>query len=180
MSSEGLDLGSFRAAGLQTLRSSVSVDAAFLASVDPTTLLFTSALAEEPLAAVTAQFLDNEFGRDDFNKFARLAVSADNVSSLDRATRGDRFASARYREVLSPLGLGDEMRVALVVGGLCWGVLCLHRSASAKGFDVTDLDFVRRVAPDRARGLRRSITLYLAKPNAVTAGPTFSTMPTPS
>ena len=171
MSSEGLDLGSFRAAGLQTLRSSVSVDAAFLASVDPTTLLFTSALAEEPLAAVTAQFLDNEFGRDDFNKFARLAVSADNVSSLDRATRGDRFASARYREVLAPLGLGDEMRVALVVGGLCWGVLCLHRSASAKGFDVSDLDFVRRVAPDLARGLRRSITLYPAKPNAVTAGP---------
>jgi hypothetical protein len=51
------------------------------------------------------------------------------------------------------------------------GVLCLHRSASAKGFDVTDLDFVWRVAPDLARGLRRSITLYPARPNVVTAGP---------
>jgi DNA-binding CsgD family transcriptional regulator len=171
MSAEGLDLGSFRTEGLRSLRSSVSIDAAFFASVDPTTLLFTSALAEEPLAAVTAQFLDNEYGRDDVNKFARLAVSADKVGSLDGATHGDRIASARYREVLAPLGLGDEMRVALVVGGLCWGVLCLHRSASAKGFDVTDLDFVRQVAPDLARGLRRGITLYPATPNARTGGP---------
>ena len=64
-------------------------------------MLFTSALAEEPLAVVTAQFLDNEYGRDDVNKFGRLAVSADTVGSLDRATLGDRFASARYREVLA-------------------------------------------------------------------------------
>jgi len=140
----------------------VTNDAAFFASVDPTTLLFTSALAEAPLAAVTGQFLDNEYGRDDVNKFARLAVSADKVGSLDRATHGERTASARYREVLAPLGLGDEMRVALVVGGLCWGVLCLHRSASASGFDATEVDFVRRVAPDLARGLRHSVTLHPA------------------
>jgi DNA-binding CsgD family transcriptional regulator len=171
MSAAGLDLESFRTAGLRSLRSSVSIDAAFLASVDPTTLLFTSALAEEPLASVTAQFLENEYGRDDVNKFAHLAGSADKVGWLDGATRGDRIASARYREILAPLGLGDEVRVALVVGGLCWGVLCLHRSASAKGFDVTDLDFVRQVAPDLARGLRRSITLYPAQPNAPTTSP---------
>ena len=159
MSAEGLDLALFRTESLRSLRSSVSIEAAFFATVDPTTLLFTSALAEEPLAAVTAQFLDNEYSRDDVNKFARLATSNDKVSSLDGATHGDRSASARYREVLAPLGLGDEIRVALAVGGLCWGVLCLHRSASANGFDTADLDLVRKVAPDLAGGLRRSITL---------------------
>jgi DNA-binding CsgD family transcriptional regulator len=61
------------------------------------------------------------------------------------------------------------MRVALVAGGLCWGVLCLHRSAAANGFDANDLDFVRRVAPDLARGLRHSVTLYPAVPKAPTA-----------
>ncbi len=146
----------------------MSNDAAFFASVDPTTLLFTSALAEAPLAQATAQFLDNEYGRVDVNKFAPLAVSADKVGSLDRATRGDRGASARYREVLAPLGLGDEMRVALVAGGLCWGVLCLHRSASASGFDATDLNFVRSVAPHLARGLRHCVTLHPAGPDALT------------
>ncbi len=171
MSAEGLDLASFRTNGLQSLRSSVSIDAAFFATVDPTTLLFTSALAEEPLASVTAQFLDNEYGRDDVNKFARLAGSADKVSSLDGATGGNRSSSARYREVLAPLGLGDEIRVVLAVGGLCWGVLCLHRSASASGFDAAELDLVRRVAPDLAKGLRRSFTLYSTATTVVTVGP---------
>ncbi len=172
ISADGLDLGSFRTQALRTLRTSVSNDAAFFASVDPTTLLFTSALAEEPLAAVTAEFLDNEYGRDDVNKFARLAVAADKVDTLDRATHSNRADSARYRQILAPLGLGDEMRVALVAGGLCWGVLCLHRSASANGFDATDVDFVRRVAPDLARGLRRSVMLHPPTPStATTDGP---------
>jgi DNA-binding CsgD family transcriptional regulator len=171
MSTEGLDLASFRTNGLRSLRSSMTIDAAFFATVDPTTLLFTSALAEEPLASVTAQFLDNEYGRDDVNKFAHLAASADRVSSLDQATEGDRMSSARYRDVLAPLGLGDEVRLALSVGGLCWGVLCLHRSASVKGFDATELDLLRRVAPDLAKGLRRSFTLYPTAATASGGGP---------
>ena len=171
MGAEGLDLASIRTNGLRSLRASMSIDAAFFATVDPTTLLFTSALAEEPLASVTVQFLDNEYSRNDVNKFARLAASADKVSSLDRATGGDRMSSPRYREVLAPLGLGDEIRVALSVGGLCWGVLCLHRSASAVGFDTADLDLVRRVAPDMAKGLRRSFTLYPTATTVPSVGP---------
>ncbi len=171
MSSEGLDLASFRTNSLRSLRTSMTIDAAFFATVDPTTLLFTSALAEEPLASVTAQFLDNEYGRDDVNKFARLAASADRVSSLDRATDGDRMSSPRYCELLAPLGLGDEIRVALSVGGLCWGVLCLHRSASVKGFDATELDFLRRVAPHLAKGLRLSFTLFPTATTAAGGGP---------
>lgn len=166
ISSDGLDLQTFRTQALRKLRSSVTIDAAFFASVDPTTLLFTSALAEEPLAAVTEQFLENEYGGDDVNKFARLAGSADTVDTLDRVTHGDRSESARYRHILAPLGLGDEMRVAMVTGGLCWGVLCLHRSASTRGFDAAEVDFVRAVAPDLAKGLRRSVTLHPTTPDA--------------
>ena len=72
--------------------------------------------------------------------------------------------------MLAPLGLGDEMRVTLVAGGLCRGVLCLHRSAAANGFDAKDVDFVRHVAPPLARGLRHSVTLYPATPKAPSAG----------
>ena len=63
------------------------------------------------------------------------------------------------------------MRVALVAGGLCWGVLCLHRSASANGFDATDVDFVRRVAPDLANGVRHSVTLHPTTPEPTADGP---------
>lgn len=149
---------------LRRLRHVMAFEAAFFATVDPATLLFTSVSAEEPLAASTALFLDNEFGRDDVNKFASLARSSDPVNSLDRATNGDRSTSSRYRDVMAPLGLGDEVRVALRSGGHCWGVLCLHREDSRIGFEQHELTVLRRVAPRLAEGLRRSLAVFATSP----------------
>jgi len=166
---QGLAPEAFRTESVRLLRSVLSVDAAFFASVDPATLLFTSALAEEPLAAATPQFLENEFGRADVNKFASLAASSESVASLDLATRGDRADSARYREVLAPLGLGDEVRVALMSDGSCWGVLCLHRESSALAFDSGELALLRRLAPHLADGLRISVALSVTGHSDVAA-----------
>src|SRR6185437_12033507 len=94
--------------------------------------------------------------------------SADPVGSLDRATRGHRPASARYREIMGPLGLGDELRAALIAGKECWGVLCLHRENASHGFDGQEVDLIRRVSPHVAEGLRRAITTRPAA--AVPAG----------
>lgn len=164
----GLDAPGLRAEVLRRLRRILPVDAAFFGTVDPMTLLFTSAVADEPLAAATPLFLDNEFGRQDVNKFAALAESADPVGSLDHVTRGDRPASARYREIMGPLGLGDELRAALTVGKECWGVLCLHRETASHGFDGREVDLIRRISPHVAEGLRRAVTVGPAV--AVTAG----------
>ena len=153
---------------LRRLRQLMAIDAAFFATVDPATLLFTSASAEAPLAASTALFLDNEFGCDDVNKFASLARSTDPVNSLDRATNNERAASSRYRDVMAPLGLGDELRVALLSGGHCWGVLCLHREDSSLGFEQHELAVLRRVAPRVAEGLRRSLAVFATSPASPT------------
>jgi DNA-binding CsgD family transcriptional regulator len=155
----GLDAAGLRAEVLRRLRRIMPVEAAFFGTVDPQTLLFTSAVAEEPLGAATPLFLDNEYGREDVNKFAALAEAADPVGSLDRATRGQRPDSARYREVMSPLGLGDELRAVLISGGQCWGTMCLHREDASHGFDDWEADIIRRIAPHVAEGLRRAITL---------------------
>jgi DNA-binding CsgD family transcriptional regulator len=172
LANETLDQAHFRVECLRRLRILMSIDAAFFASVDPETLLFTSALAEEPLAKSTSLFLDNEFSGEDVNKFARLAGASDSVGSLDQATSGDRTVSARYRDVLAPLGLGDEVRVALVSGGLCWGVLCLHREESSLGFDSGELAALRHLAPYMAIGLRSSTTVFPTSPErASTDGP---------
>ena len=154
----GLDAAALREEVLRRLRRMLPVDAAFFATVDPMTLLFTSAAADEPLGAATPLFLDNEFGRDDVNKFAVLAESADPVASLDRATRGQRSASARYREIIGPLGLGDELRAALVTKNGCWGALCLHREDASHGFDK-EIDLIRRISPHVAEGLRRAAAI---------------------
>jgi DNA-binding CsgD family transcriptional regulator len=152
----GLDATALRVEMLGRLRSVVPADAAFFATVDPATMLFTSAVSEEPLIAVAARFLDNEIGATDVNRFADLAAARDPVSSLDSATQGDRRASPRYTEIMAPMQLGDELRIALKAGGHCWGVLCLHREDVPGGFTDREAAILRRVGPHLAEGLRRA------------------------
>jgi DNA-binding CsgD family transcriptional regulator len=132
----------------------MTIDAAFVATVDPATLLFTSAVADEPLVALADVFLANEIAGADVNSFASLGSGASSVATLDRATAGDRRASPRYRDILAPAGLGDELRVALRAEGRCWGVMCLHREDGAAGFDQGDVALVAAIAPHLGEGLR--------------------------
>jgi hypothetical protein len=50
----GLDAADLRDEVLRSLRRIMSVDAAFFGTVDPQTLLFTSAAADEPMGASTS------------------------------------------------------------------------------------------------------------------------------
>ena len=168
----GLDAATLRDEMLTGLRAIIPIDAAFFAVVDPATMLFTSILAEEPLGEAGALFLENEFGQVDVNKFTALAIAPDHVKSLDAATSDDRRTSARYLEVMAPLGLGDELRAALVSAGRCWGVLCLHRTDTPTGFGVADIALVRRLVPHLAEGLRRAIVAAAAiAPQPTIRGP---------
>jgi DNA-binding CsgD family transcriptional regulator len=156
----GLDLPALRAGVLRSLRRLMPVDAAFFATADPETLLFTSGYSEEPLAAAAPLFLDNEFGGEDVNTFAALAAAPTHVASLDAATRGDRWSSGRYRDIMRPAGLGDELRVALTTGGDCWGYLCLHRTDHQLGFTSGEAAAVARLGPHIAHALRQTLLLH--------------------
>jgi DNA-binding CsgD family transcriptional regulator len=165
----GLEVSALREAVLTSLRGVLAVDAAFFATADPETLLFTAAYGEPPLDAATGAFLDNEFGGRDVNTFASLATSRRHVAWLDDATGNDRFASQRYRDIMRPLGLGDELRAALVVDGRCWGYLCLHREDGRLGFSAAEASVVARLGPHLAAGLRQALLLH---PDPSSARPT--------
>jgi DNA-binding CsgD family transcriptional regulator len=172
LSTAGMSLDEFRAASLRRLRAFVTVDAAFYATVDHATMLMTSAISEEPLAGAAAQFLDNEYGVDDVNKFTAVADSAGRIGSLDQATNGDRSASPRYRDLMAPMGLGDEVRLALFSRGRCWGVMCVHREHCARGFDDTELAFLAAAAPVLGEGLRRAVAIgYDVASKHIAGGP---------
>ncbi|MCU1345083.1 MAG: Transcriptional regulator, LuxR family [Acidimicrobiia bacterium] len=157
--SGGDDLGGLRGGLLRTLRRAVPFDAAFVAFTDPDTLLFTSAFAEEPLGPSAPLFLGNEFGSGhDVNRFADLAHAPDVVASLDGATQGDRSSSARWRDIMGPLGLGDEVRVALRSDATSWGFLCLHRSGPS-GFTAAEMATLRRIAPHAGEAIRRTAAI---------------------
>lgn len=160
----GLQTDVLRQRVLRGLRKLMSIDAAFFATADPETLLFTGAYAEEALAPAGALFMDNEFGTRDVNRFATLATSPTRVATLDEATRGERMSSSRYRDIMRPIGLGDELRAALSVGSEVWGYLCLHRTDGALGFTDTEASTLARVAPHIAHGLRQAMLLDAASP----------------
>jgi hypothetical protein len=150
----GLGATAFQTEVVRAIHALLPVDAVFLAAADPGTLLFTSIFAEEPLVGVADQFLDNEFGQDDVNKFQSLATGTRHVATLDSASRGDRSASARYRDIMAPLGLGDELRAALVTTSGCWGYLCLHRAESPYGFTPAEVRLIGRLAASLGNGFR--------------------------
>jgi DNA-binding CsgD family transcriptional regulator len=155
------DFASFRKRLIGRIKRVVTIEASFFAASDPDTLLFTRAWADQPLAAVGSLFLANEFGPNvDFNRFAQLARAKQPTATLDTATEGQRLASARFREIMAPLQLGDELRVALRTGHTTWGFLCLHRQGRA-GFSPRDVDILGKIAPHAGEALRRIVASSL-------------------
>jgi DNA-binding CsgD family transcriptional regulator len=165
----GLRGTAFQAEVVRAIHALLPVDAVFLATADPGTLLFTGSYAEDPLIDVADQFLDNEFGQDDVNKFQSLAVGDRHVATLDFATRRHRSSSARYRDIMAPLGLGDELRAALVTHSGCWGYLCLHRAESPHGFTPAEVRLIGRLAASLGDGCRLSLATQGTEGIAVAA-----------
>src|SRR5688572_17481343 len=155
----GLDSRTFRIESVKRLKKAIPVDASFFATADPATLLFTGAVLDDVLTQATSQFLENELLKDDAVKFAQLARAYSPVDSLGAATKGELALSPRYREILAPMDLGDELRAALVVGSKCWGFMCLHRERSSPDFTPAEAAFLARLAPHLAEGLRTSLLI---------------------
>jgi len=155
----GLDSRTFRVEAVRCLQKAIPVDVSFFATADPATLLFTSAVVDDILARATAQFLENEFLKDDSVKFARLARGRSPVDSLGAATKGELAHSPRYQEILAPMDLGDELRAALVVGSKCWGFMCLHRERSSPNFTPAEAAFLAKLTPHLAEGLRTALLI---------------------
>ena len=166
----GLDSRALREAILRHLRKVTPIDAFWAATVDPATLLFTGSVIEGIPEHATPAFLANEFLHDDVNKFVTLARGMP-VNSLSQATEGDLGGSERYREILAPLGLGDELRAALLSDGVCWGVLCLHRQRDDPAFTAEDIAFLRHLTPHIAEGLRTALLLDDVAAIAAADGP---------
>jgi DNA-binding CsgD family transcriptional regulator len=156
---------------LDRLARKVSFDGAFFATADPATLLYTSAVRRDMPVAASPAFIRTELHDEDVNQLRDLVRARSPVGWLDAATHGDRLSSIRYREAMAPYGLGDEMRVALRVDGLCWGMLCLHRAEATAGFDRQDAALLHALAPHLAAALRRAVLIDRASVDSAGQSP---------
>jgi len=143
---------------LKVLRRVVPIDVAFFSTADPATLLFTSASADELLVRLTPQFLENEFLQQDVNQFRSL-VRGTSVVTLQEATHNRLESSPRYRDILLPAGLGDELRVALRTNSSCWGFLCLHRDRTSPPFSVAEAALVERLSGHLGAAIGTSVLI---------------------
>jgi len=155
----GLDSGRLWTEIIKQLRKVIPIDVSFFATADPATLLFTGVVVDEALERATPQFIENEFLREDVNKFAWLARRTPAVNGLMQATEQKLERSPRYRDILAPLALGDELRAALVTGGVCWGFMCLHRDRSSPHFTPAEAAYIGQLVPHIAEGLRKALLL---------------------
>jgi DNA-binding CsgD family transcriptional regulator len=166
----GLEPDALRAAVLPRLRKAVPVDALWWATVDPATLLYTQAYREELPSDSGPYFVENEFLRDDVNKWTELAHDPSGVRTLAAATDGLLVRSPRYRDIFEPLGLADELRAVFRARGAVWGFMCLHRERGVV-FSQQEQAFIHRIAPHLAEGVRLGLLVQCAARDDVVESP---------
>ncbi len=160
--SSGLDVATFTGQAISLLKRAVRFDACCLATVDPMTRLITGAVADGLDEARGPRLFEIEYARGDVNGYRALAQTNAQVASLHAVTSGDPSRSARFAEVLKPLGLGHELRVLFSSEGRTWGVAALMRSTDAAAFDEDELRAVAGLSETVAAGLRASILVEIA------------------
>jgi DNA-binding CsgD family transcriptional regulator len=156
----GLDSRTLRAELLQRLRKRIPFDYAYFSTTDPATQFGTSSvLVEEPPSWCMSVYLENEFLQDDFNKFSDMVRDHVPVGILSEATKGELQRSQRYRDMLTPMAMEDELRAIFVTNAACWGTLCLHRERSKFDYTSADAAYMAQLAPHIADGLRKALLL---------------------
>jgi DNA-binding CsgD family transcriptional regulator len=169
----GLDyLTLFREASAR-LNAAVPFDRTCWHTLDPATLLFTSAWSQDlPHGpAVAAQLTRHEYEIDDVIKWSYLAGRDWPVGVLRHATHGCPDLSPRFRELLRPAGIGDELRASFVTGGAGWGALGLYRDHRRNGFDDDEAALLAELSSHLADGVRRALLLDGAPASTEELGP---------
>ncbi len=100
---------------------------------------------------------DNEYAVEDVNKFADLAHAPRKAATMREATGGRPETSARFRDLLTPAGIGPELRSAFVADGATWGALILVRRAGEPEFEEHDVELLDRASALFARAVRRGL-----------------------
>jgi DNA-binding CsgD family transcriptional regulator len=136
------------------LRRTVPWDVSSWGTVDPATLLATGCVVVglEYDPARDATLFELEHTGTDVNRFAEVVRRVPPAAALDAATGGRPETSRRYRDLLAPLGIRDEVRVGLVDGRTCWGSLYAYRRDRV--FAADEVGALGAVAADLAQAVR--------------------------
>ena len=138
------------------LKRAVAFDGACWHTLDPGSDLITQHRLQD-LPDRFPVLADNEYAVEDANKFQQLARAECRAATLTEATGGHPDRSPRFRDLLTPAGLGPELRSAFVADGATWGALILVRRAGEPDFEPRDVELLARASTLFARAVRRGL-----------------------
>ncbi len=157
----GHDDETFRQRADIIVRPALDIDVAAWSTIDPATCLLTSChvvgLPYDPLRERLLFRYEYESKGEVGARYTELAGAAVPAAALSITTGGNPRTSLRYRELLEPLKVVDELRVAFVAGGLPWGTLTAYRYEGKPLFTEKDVQVAATAAPTLAVGLRRGL-----------------------
>jgi DNA-binding CsgD family transcriptional regulator len=153
-----LDVDSLRLEAIAQLRRAIGFDLWCSPLVDPDSLIPHRPVVSDalPFGAQLPRVLALDQAADEIISRAKLARGPDPVCVLSAATRGDLARSRRWRECGSPVGMGDELRAAVVDEHGCWASFELLRGSDDPPFESEDANLMREAARILARRLRQA------------------------
>jgi DNA-binding CsgD family transcriptional regulator len=140
----------------QRLKRAVPFDGACWHTLDPGSGLITQHHLQD-IPDRFAVLAHNEYATNDVNKFTELAASSRPAATLLAATGGQPDTSARHRDLLTPAGVGPELRSAFVVDATIWGALIIVRRAGQPEFTEHDVTLLSDASSLFARAVRRGL-----------------------
>lgn len=152
-----LDVDALSLEAVAELRRAIGFDFWGVPLVDPDTLIPSRAVVSDPQPwgpHLPRRWVWDQ-GLDDVNSRAELARGPRHVGVLSAATGGDLNRCRRWRELGEPMGMGDELRAAIVDERGCWGSFELFRSGGDRPFGADDALLVRDAGRILAPALRR-------------------------
>jgi DNA-binding CsgD family transcriptional regulator len=145
------------------LKRAVPFDGACWHTLDPGSDLIT----QHHLQDIPDRFpvlADNEYACNDVNKFAQIAHAPRKAATLLAATDGQPERSPRFRDLLTPAGIGPELRSAFVADGATWGALILVRRAGQPEFAEAEVELLASASSLFARAVRRGLVAEASAP----------------
>ncbi len=152
----GGDCESIRREAIADLRRVIGFDRWCWPLADPETLLPSSGIAEHDFGPGVPRMLELEYSGDNFAAKHVVARRVTAVGGLSVETGGDLSRSARWDEVMRPVGIGDVATAACRDALGCWGWIEAYRDSDDPPFEEDDLDLLGDIGSSLASTLRRN------------------------
>lgn len=129
-------------------------------TVDADTMMPSGGLVVGLERADCQPFWNNELRELDDRAAAPSAadlLAGDPIATISGVAAGVLEVSQEFRDFYAARGIGDEMRIAFLAGGVCLGVAIFVRAVEAGPFSRTEVEDVRALLPEVVRLLRRAL-----------------------